>query len=270
MFNPVREWDGPFGIIRTILVEDAPWFIAADVCRALDIMNPTDALTRLDDDEHTLVSTEGIPGARNPQANIVSEAGLYALVLGSRKPEARAFKRWVTHEVLPAIRKTGAYQTAPSVPRTFAEALQLAADQARTIERQIAQIELARPAVEAHKQLRGAEGSCGIRTTAKQIGARPKAFVQWLLEKGILFREDGRLLPKAQQVNLGRFCMVTGVVEQGEKSREVASVMFTPAGLSWVSIAWKKDHPDEEELQLALEAPKPKRKRKKTAANTPG
>jgi prophage antirepressor-like protein len=85
-----------------------PWFVAADVCAALELPNTTRALARLDEDEQALISIQGISRG-NDQANVVNEPGLYSLVLGSRKPEAKRFKRWVTHEVLPAIRKTGAY-----------------------------------------------------------------------------------------------------------------------------------------------------------------
>lgn len=97
-----------FGKVRTVTLNGAPCFVAADVCRALDIGNPTDALRRLDDDEKALVSIEGISNGNN-KANIVNESGLYSLVLGSRKPEAKQFKRWITHEVIPTIRKTGGY-----------------------------------------------------------------------------------------------------------------------------------------------------------------
>ena len=98
-----------FGEVRTVLKDGEPWFVAADVCRALEIGNASQALSRLDDDEcsHTLISNEGTSG--NPNFTIVSEPGLYTLVLGSRKPEARAFKRWITHDVIPSIRKHGLY-----------------------------------------------------------------------------------------------------------------------------------------------------------------
>ena len=85
-----------------------PWFVAADVCAALEHSNVTQALKRLDDDEQALISSEGIHRGSD-QVNVVNESGLYNLILGSRKSEAKRFKRWVTHEVLPAIRKTGSY-----------------------------------------------------------------------------------------------------------------------------------------------------------------
>lgn len=94
-----------FGEIRVIDLDGEPWFVAADVCRALEISNTTDALNRLDDDEKARLNL-GLPGG---PTNCVNEPGLYSLVLGSRKPEAKAFKRWITHEVIPSIRKTGGY-----------------------------------------------------------------------------------------------------------------------------------------------------------------
>lgn len=93
-----------FGQIRTAVKDDEPLFVAADVCRALEIGNPSQAITRLDSDETTLISNEG-----GREINAVTESGLYSLVLGSRKPEAKAFKRWITHDVIPSIRKTGGY-----------------------------------------------------------------------------------------------------------------------------------------------------------------
>lgn len=117
--------------LRSVFINGEPWFIAADACRALDIGNTTDAIGRLDADERTLVSNEG------REINVVSEAGLYTLILGSRKPEAKAFKRWVTHEVLPALRKAGTY-TIPKqdwvIPQTLPEALRLAATALEALE----------------------------------------------------------------------------------------------------------------------------------------
>ena len=104
-----------FGEVRTMTIDGEPWFVAVDVCRALEIGNPTMALGRLEEDEKmTLNSTEGHSGQRGGAQimNVINESGLYSLVLGSRKPEAKAFKRWITHEVLPSIRKTGSYSMA--------------------------------------------------------------------------------------------------------------------------------------------------------------
>ena len=89
--------------VRTVTLEGEPWFVAADVCRALGIGNSRDATARLDDDEKGVVSTDTLGGKQ--ELTIVNEPGLYALVLSSRKPEAKAFKRWITHEVIPQDRR---------------------------------------------------------------------------------------------------------------------------------------------------------------------
>ena len=99
-----------FGDVRTVIRDGEPWFIATDVCRALDV--DSTATRRLDEDEIsalrlTQTSSNGVSQER--EVNIVNEPGLYSLVLGSRKPEAKAFKRWITHDVIPAIRRHGMY-----------------------------------------------------------------------------------------------------------------------------------------------------------------
>src|SRR5690606_23603820 len=116
--------------VRTVVVDGEPWFVIADVCRVLDLSNPTMAANRLDPDD--LSTAEVIDGmGRTQQARIPNEAGLYELIFQSRKPEARDFRRWVTHEVLPAIRKTGRYEAQPAyrLPQSYSEALRELADQ---------------------------------------------------------------------------------------------------------------------------------------------
>ena len=90
-----------------------PWFVAADVCAALELPETHKAIARLDDDEKGRNSIP-TPGGQQ-EMSVVNESGLYSLVLGSRKPEAKRFKRWITHEVLPSIRKTGSYTSTTSV-----------------------------------------------------------------------------------------------------------------------------------------------------------
>ncbi|MBY0052313.1 ORF6C domain-containing protein [Brevibacillus agri] len=93
--------------VRVVVKDGEPWFVAKDVCAILEIANSRDALGRLDEDEKGVVLTDTLGGKQELLA--VNEPGLYSLVIGSRKPEAKAFKRWITHEVIPAIRKTGMY-----------------------------------------------------------------------------------------------------------------------------------------------------------------
>lgn len=109
-----------FGNVRIILQDNEPWFVAKDVCDCLEINNSRQALSRLDDDEkNSVILNDGTAG--NPEKSIVNEYGLYSLVLSSRKPEAKEFKRWITHDVLPSLRKYGTYSL--NIPRTLPDAL---------------------------------------------------------------------------------------------------------------------------------------------------
>lgn len=106
--NAITPFDFEGRAVR--VVEDAaglPWFVALDVCECLCISKPRDAVARLDEDERGPVVVDTLGGAQ--QVSAVNEPGLYSLTLTSRKPEAKRFKRWITHDVLPALRRTGSY-----------------------------------------------------------------------------------------------------------------------------------------------------------------
>ncbi|HMO07029.1 MAG TPA: Bro-N domain-containing protein [Paracoccaceae bacterium] len=114
--NAIIPFDFEEQAVRVVMRDGEPWFVAADVCRVLEILNTSDAVKRLDEDEVTLDQIEG----NHRPTNLVSESGLYALVIRSDKPAARRFRKWITAEVLPAIRRTGRYElpdaAAPAVP----------------------------------------------------------------------------------------------------------------------------------------------------------
>lgn len=120
--------------VRTVVIDGVPWWVAKDVCDVLGLSNPSESLKALDDDERTTLRiSEG-----GPQANVISEGGLYSLVIRSNKPEARVFRKWVTNEVLPEIRKTGHYQASGMTP---AEVIAAIANQAVEQERRLKQLE---------------------------------------------------------------------------------------------------------------------------------
>lgn len=112
-----------FGEIRTVTIDNEPWFVGKDVATALGYSNTRDALAThvSEEDKNTVVISDGKRG--NPNQVVINESGLYALIFGSKLESAKRFKRWVTSEVLPAIRKTGSYQK----PMTVAEQIQLLA-----------------------------------------------------------------------------------------------------------------------------------------------
>ena len=107
-----------FGEVRTAVVNDEPMFCLADVCKALEIKNATDVAKRLDDDERTRLNL-----GRQGETNFITESGLYAVILRSDKPNAKKFRKWVTSEILPSIRKTGGYE----IPKSTSGQIQLLA-----------------------------------------------------------------------------------------------------------------------------------------------
>lgn len=204
-----------FGEIRTIQQGENILFVAADVCRALDIQNTTDALRRLDEDEKARLNL-GLSGGAT---NIVNEYGLYNLVLASRKPEAKAFKRWITHEVIPSIRKTGSYSVEQRVPKTFYEALLLAAEQQK-------QLEEAKPKVDFVDTYVDKGVTICLMDLGKKLGKRPRKFIELLQDEGYLMRHRNNM-PYQEYINRGLFEVRT-VTEKG-----LSQTVVTPKGVTY-------------------------------------
>lgn len=131
-----------FGYLRVVMMDDALWFVANDACKILEIGNPRSSLALLDDDEKG-VHTIDTPGGTQRMI-IVSEPGLYSLILRSRKPEAKTFKRWVTHDILPSIRRHGAYIHTPTVSPEYLREV------AAKLEEQARAIKAAQPSIHFH------------------------------------------------------------------------------------------------------------------------
>ena len=174
--------------VRVIVdLEGNPWWVAGDVCAALGIGNARMATQRLDADDVSTADVVDSAGRRNPNTNIVNESGLWDLVLDSRKPEARRFRKWVTSEVLPSIRKTGSYSV---VPKSFAEALELAAKQQREIEAVLSRVAELEPAAEQFHRWQLSGDTVYVVEWAKSIGlTQPKAY-EALRECGVLFKQQ--------------------------------------------------------------------------------
>lgn len=209
MDNKIIAFTNPeFGEVRTLNIENEPWFVAADVCKALDLGNASMTLSRLDDDEKGVSLIDTLGGLQNMVT--VNEPGLYTLVLGSRKPEAKAFKRWITHDVIPSIRKNGGYiagQETLSPEELMAKALLVAQ---KTIEEKDALLsrtsvelsaakvenEIMRPKAGYFDEVVDRNLLTNFRETAKELGIKPKSFVNFLIEKKYIYRDKrGKLLP---------------------------------------------------------------------------
>lgn len=190
-----------FGQVRTMMINGSPWFVAKDVCECLDINNSRQALARLDSDEkNSVILNDGTPG--NPEKGIVNEYGLYSLVLSSRKPSAKAFKRWITHEVIPAIRKHGAYMTGETLEQALTSpdflirlATELKTEQeARRLAE--AQIEANKPKVLFADSVAASHGSILVGELAKLLNQNgidigQNRLFNWLRENGYLICRKG-------------------------------------------------------------------------------
>lgn len=199
--------------LRTLVINNQPWFVAKDVCEILEITNPTMALQRLDSDERAKFNL-----GRQGETNIVNEPGLYTLILGSRKPEAKQFKRWVTHEVIPSIRKHGAYMTPEKIEEvlmnpdtiiqlatTLKEERQKRLEAEKTIEQQKPKVLFADAVETSESSILIGELAKILRQNGIDIGQN-RLFV-WLRENGYLIRQKGESynLPTQYSMDLGLF-----------------------------------------------------------------
>ena len=233
-----------FGRVRSVLKDGAPWFVAVDVCKALGLNQVTRAMSRLDSDEGGLLE---VPHPQNAdktiEINAVSEAGLYHLILCSKKPEARAFKRWITHEVIPSIRKHGAYMTDALLsrmdehPELISEYIgKLRAENAKAnaareaLKKAEAENARLAPKASYYDSFVGVESVTCLRYTAKELGVPQKKFIGYLLEKGYVFRDrhrSDRVFVRAGKRNDPLFVTRDFYLPNGTKSEYS---LVTPAG----------------------------------------
>lgn len=181
----VFQYDGRQ--VRTVIIDGEPWFVLADLCRVLDIANPSNVASRLDSSSvNTLRLTEGNRG--NPNVTVVNEPGMYEVVIRSDKPEAVAFRRWITTDVLPTIRRTGRYGSDVDMLAALPSSrlLTLAAEAAKRAEEAERELETARPKVEAYDAFMDADGTYSVGTVAKMIGLSQNKLFDQLRNAGVL------------------------------------------------------------------------------------
>jgi prophage antirepressor-like protein len=249
--NPVTTFESEmFGQVRTMTIEGSPWFVATDVCRALEIKNCPDAVNRLDEDEKftTIVSNDTAATGKSSLA-YVNEPGLYTLVLGSRKPQAKAFKRWITHEVIPQIRKTGGYipvDAKDDEVTTLSKALEIAA---RTLELKDSLllekeklIKVLLPVEEKYNRMMNSEKLVSLNTVAKLVGTGRSTLMKEMREDKILMKRntDGASVPTQAYINRGYMTTKMCWCADGTY-RPVCKV--TRQGLDFLCGWWQKKHP---------------------------
>ena len=217
-----------FGDVRTIEIDGDPWFVGKDVAEILGYSNTRDALLRHvdEEDKNTVVISDGIG---NPNQTIINESGLYSLVLSSKLESAKKFKRWITSEVIPQIRKTGAYHT----PKTYAEALRALADEAEKAEALKKQNQLMQPKADFFDAVTDSKTAIPIGDVAKilDIGIGRNKLFEFLRQKNIL-TADNR--PYQKYIDSGYFRVIEQKYEvNGEVRINIKTLVFQK-GIDWI------------------------------------
>ena len=194
--------------VRTVIKEGEPWFVAKDVCSVLELTNNREAISRLDEDEKGVNTVYTLGGNQN--LTTINESGLYSLILTSRKPEAKAFKKWVTSEVLPSIRKQGKYEVKPTVPQSYSQALLEAGRLAAIVEQQELLMQeqkealiLAAPKVEYVDNFVERGNNRSLTDVAKELEISAKELGRWLRQEGHAWKNKTPLRWKQTFIDSG-------------------------------------------------------------------
>lgn len=221
-----------FGKVRTLTIGGEAWFVAADVCKALELGNPSMTVVRLDDDEKGISTIDTLGGKQ--RMAIINEPGLYSLVITSRKPEAKAFKRWITHEVIPAIRKYGGYMTKSLLeqvlenPNLIYEFARRMLEEQQKNERLRQELDRAKPKADYYDAFIHPESCTNIRATAKELKVPEKMFTAFLVRKRYLYRApSGGLMPYAKAADDGLFFVKDYIAVNGHQG---VYTLVTPKG----------------------------------------
>lgn len=192
--------------VRTVEMNGEPWFVLKDVCGVLGLSNHKVTAQRLDRDEVSQTYLTDSIG-RKQETIVINESGLYSVILRSDKPEAKPFRKWVTSEVLPSIRKNGGYiagQEQLSPEELMAKALLVAnktlAERDARISELTVQNTIMQPKAEYFDELISRNTLTNFRETAKELGISEKAFIRFLIDKKYIFRNQrGKLMPYANR-----------------------------------------------------------------------
>jgi anti-repressor protein len=229
--------------VRVVMVDGEPWFVLADICRALGLTRgPAQVAERLDDGvRQPYPITDGL--GRTQNAIVVSESGMYEVVIRSDKPDAVAFRRWITGRVLPAIRKTGSYSEYPAAPRQLPSKKELAQwvveaeERAERAESRV--IELTPPAA-AWNELADSAGDYSVADAAKvlsrdtSIDIGERRLFSFMSAEGWIFKRDGRWRAYQAQVDLSRLVEKVNqpFMRNGEMFAPAPTIRITPKGLA--------------------------------------
>lgn len=236
-----------FGQVRALMIDDEPWFIGKDVAIALGYSNASKAVsTHIDDEDKTFVMLDmadsqngNVPIGKTKTA-MINESGLYSLIMSSKLPSAKKFKRWVTSEVLPSIRKTGSYSvnTDPmlALPQDYSSALRALADEHDARMKLEAKVEEDAPKVDYHDRVLDTKDSYPVGLIAKEFGKSARWMNKYLAEKGIQYKQSGRWILYQDYADFG-YAKYNTVLYEDSKGKE-HSAMY----MKWTQLGRKFIH----------------------------
>lgn len=240
MNNEIQRFEFKGESLRALTNKaEEPWFVLKDCMSIIDLGNPTETVKMFDDDEFS--TTEVIDSiGRRQQAYIISEPGLYRLVMRSRKPEAKEFQRWVTHEVLPSIRKHGAYMTQQTLDKalTSPDFLIQLATKLKEEQEKVKELE---PKAQALDDFTNVEDRLLVRDAAKVLSnagtpIKEKQLREWMADHNWIFKSGGSWRATAEHCTAGHLVMVMsqkhGVKDDGTEFAFPPTVRITRKGLA--------------------------------------
>lgn len=213
MNENLTTWNYNNSEVRTVTVNNEPWWVLADVCKVLEMSTPSKTAERLDEDEKGMSQIHTPGGVQN--VRIINESGLYSVILRSDKPQAKPFRKWVTSEVLPSIRKHGAYMTPETIEQAIlnpdtiikiATALKEEQNKNKVLQLKNSELtvdnQIMKPKAEYFDELVDRNLLTSFRETAKQLEIKEKFFINFLLEHKYIYRDKkGKLMPYADKNN---------------------------------------------------------------------
>ena len=241
MENKIKIFENEeFGKVRTVIIDGEPWFVLADICKILEISNSRMVAGRLESDE--LMSVRLTSGGQHREMTAVSESGLYAVVLRSDKPQAKPFRKWVTSEILPTIRRTGGYVAdedmfienyLPFLEEPYKGLFRL---QMMAINQLNERIRHDQPLVEFANQVAGTENVIDMNAMAKlaveeNIPIGRNRLFRWLRENGILMSDN---LPYQKFIDRGYFAVKESVFEVDSMTRTYQQTFVTGRGQRFI------------------------------------
>jgi anti-repressor protein len=224
-------------ILRVVDIGGEPWFLATDICKAIEHTQPSRVVQGLDDDEVQVIDSRGVNFVHSATFNnlgdssllVVSESGLYSVLVRSHKPKAKPFRKWVTSEVLPSIRKTGSY----ALPGF---------EQQRQLEYLEASVSELLPKALAFDRLDALPGSVCVSDAAKLLDMPVMSLFDWLASRKWIFRRGGKWLGFAGKLKSGMLCHCVDTVydPDAEEEKTFVQLRVTAKGLARLSVLLPK------------------------------